>query len=222
MKKSKIVLFSFLLGLMILAPHNVKASEDKRCIYTNGEVITIHADNTATAKSGSISWSSWKKKTGNKIVCPKYVIMANPIGVGNNLIQIQAYAAKEKVNYYSLSSTESVKSSSSTGKSDGSETESSKSSNSYLGEVSEEDSVAWLIKKVLDYVKIAGPVIVLVLTSIDYLRALIQSDDETMAKINKKLGTRLLLVFLLFLIPTLVNVVLSLIGYDTSNTEDFE
>ena len=64
--------------------------------------------------------------------------------------------------------------------------------------------------------------IVLVLTSVDYLRALIQSDDETMAKINKKLGTRLVLIVLLFLIPTLVNVVLSLVGYDTTATEDFK
>ena len=223
MKKSKIVLFSLLLGLMIFAPHNVKAIEAKKCTYSNGEVITIHTDNTAEAKSGLLNWNSWKKKTGSKLVCPQYVIMANPIGVGDDLNQIKSYAAKEKVNYYNLTNTEEIKNSSNNGNSNGSGSGSgsSNSSGSYLGKVSDDESVAWLINKVLDYIKIAGPVIVLILTSIDYLRALIQSDDETMAKINKKLGTRLLLIVLLFLIPTLVKVVLSLVGYDTSSIEDF-
>ncbi len=207
MKKSKIVLLSFLLGLIIFVPHNVRAAETKKCIYSNNEVITIHANNTAEATSGKISWDKWKEKTGSELVCPKYIIMANPIGVGNDLKQIKKYAEKEKVNYYSLLKIES-------------------DTGSYLGTIpddgSDNGSVAWLIKKILNYIKIAGPVLVLILTSVDYLRALIQSDDETMAKINKKLGTRLLLIVLLFLIPTLVNVILTLVGYDTSNTKSFE
>ena len=222
MKKSKIVLLSFLLGLIFLSPHNVKAIEAKKCTYGNNEVITIHTDNTAEAKSGLISWDKWKERTGKKLVCPKYIIMANPIGVGNDLKSIKKYAEEENVKYYSLTKTENVENSSNTSGGN----KSGKNSGTYLGTIpddgSDNGSVAWLIKKILDYIKIAGPVLVLILTSVDYLRALIQSDDETMAKINKKLGTRLLLIVLLFLIPTLVNVVLSLVGYDTSNTESFE
>lgn len=218
MKWSKLLPTIFLLGLILIIPHNVKAEEAKKCLYDNGSTITIHTDNTAEVSDGIISWNWWKKKNGNQLICPKYIIMSNPVAVRDSLEEAQKYSTQNKANYYKLVSSEIVT------KSDNNDTQnnSGKTSESYLGKVDDDDSVAWLIKKVLNYVRIAGPVLVLILTSVDYLRALIQSDDETMAKINKKLGTRLLLVVLLFLIPTLVNVVLSLVGYDTSNTEAFK
>lgn len=218
MKWSRLLPTIFLLSLILFIPHNVEAEEAKKCLYDNGSTITIHTDNTAETADGMISWNWWKKKNGNQLICPKYIIMSDPILVRDSLEDAENYSTKNKVNYYSLVSSEIV------AKSDNNNTQNNSdgTSESYLGKVDDEDSVAWLIKKVLNYVRIAGPVLVLILTSVDYLRALIQSDDETMAKINKKLGTRLLLVVLLFLIPTLVNVVLSLVGYDTANTEAFK
>lgn len=208
MKKSMFLLVLILFGTILFAPQDVFAATiAKKCTYQNGEVITIYSDNTAAMKNRNINWNSWKQNTKNQIICPKYIIMTKTVQVGNDLANVKQYSTKNNVTYSEL-------------KSDSSESKTKKQS--YLGNVEDEDSVAWLIQKILNYIRIVGPVIVLVLTSVDYLRALIQSDDETMAKINKKLGTRLVLIVLLFLIPTLVNVVLSLVGYDTTATEDFK
>lgn len=96
------------------------------------------------------------------------------------------------------------------------------SKDSLLGDPNDEDSVAWLIQKVLNWLKIIGPVIVIIFSSIDYLRALIQSDEETMTKLNKKLITRIVLVLLLFFVPTLVNAVLALFNLTNSQTCNLE
>ena len=96
------------------------------------------------------------------------------------------------------------------------------SDDSLLGDPNNEDSVAWLIQKVLNYIKIIGPILVIIFSSIDYLRALIQSDNETLAKLNKKLITRIVLVLLLFFVPTIVNALLALIGFTNTSTCNLE
>ena len=78
--------------------------------------------------------------------------------------------------------------------------------------VNDEDSVAWLLQQLLNYLRILGPMIVLVMTSIDFARAIISSDDEIMQKTYKKLINRLILVAVLFFIPTLVELLLNIFG----------
>ena len=94
--------------------------------------------------------------------------------------------------------------------------------NSLLGNPEDEDSVAWLVQKVLNYVKIAGPMLVLVFSCIDFLKLIIQSDADAMTKAQKKLYTRLALAIFLFFVPDLVNVLLSLFGITTSQTCAFQ
>lgn len=94
--------------------------------------------------------------------------------------------------------------------------------NSLLGNPEDEDSVAWLVQKVLNYVKIAGPMLVLVFSCIDFLKLIIQSDADSMTKAQKKLYTRLALAVFLFFVPDLVNVLLSLFGLTTSQTCAFQ
>lgn len=85
-----------------------------------------------------------------------------------------------------------------------------------LGDVGCKDSVAWLLQKIFNYVKIIGPILVVVLSSFDFITVIVKSDDEAMGKATKKLTTRLILAALLFFIPTLVQVLLDLFGL-TSN-----
>lgn len=98
----------------------------------------------------------------------------------------------------------------------------SESCNSLLGNPEDEDSVAWLVQKVLNYVKIAGPMLVLGFSCIDFLKLIIQSDADSMTKAQKKLYTRLALAVFLFFVPDLVNVLLSLFGLTTSQTCAFQ
>lgn len=85
-----------------------------------------------------------------------------------------------------------------------------------LGDVGCEESVAWLLQKIFNYVKIIGPILVVILSSFDFITVIVKSDDEAMGKATKKLTTRLILAALLFFIPTLVQVLLDLFGL-TSN-----
>lgn len=82
-----------------------------------------------------------------------------------------------------------------------------------LGDPGNEETVAWLLQQILNYIKILGPILVVILSSLDFAKAIIASDDENMKKAEKKLMIRLVLAVVLFLIPTLVNVMLSYLGF---------
>ena len=82
-----------------------------------------------------------------------------------------------------------------------------------LGDPNNEDSVAWLLQQILNDIKILGPILVVILSSLDFAKAIIASDDESMKKAEKKLMIRLILAVALFLVPTLVSVMLDLLGF---------
>ena len=84
--------------------------------------------------------------------------------------------------------------------------------NSLLGNPNDDNSVAWLLNKILTYATILGMVLVVVLSSIDFLKVIAKSDDEAMAKASKKLALRLVFAALLFFVPTLTAVILDIFG----------
>lgn len=90
--------------------------------------------------------------------------------------------------------------------------------NSILGNVNDPNSVAWLLQKVLDYLKVLGPILVVVLSSVEFAKVIINSDDEAMTKAQKKLITRIILAACLFLIPTLVQAALGWFGFTSDAT----
>ena len=81
-----------------------------------------------------------------------------------------------------------------------------------LGDKKNTESVAWLVQKLLDYLKILGPVLVVILSSVDFATAIVSGNDDTMKKAQKKLITRLIAAVLLFLIPTVVQILLDVFG----------
>ena len=89
---------------------------------------------------------------------------------------------------------------------------------SLLGNPDNEDSVAWLVQKILNYIQVIGPLLVVILSSIDFAKVIIQSDDEAMAKATKKLTTRLILAASLFFLPVIVKVLLSTFGLTSDPT----
>lgn len=88
--------------------------------------------------------------------------------------------------------------------------------NAILGNVNDENSVAWLVNEILNYLKIIGPFLVLILSSIEFVKAILMSDDESLSKAQKNLITRLILAAALFVLPTLISVILNVFGI-TSN-----
>lgn len=90
--------------------------------------------------------------------------------------------------------------------------------NSILGDPNDENSVAWLLQQILNYIKVLGPLLVIILSGMDFAKVIIRSDDESMAKAQKKLIIRLLLAASLFFIPNLVSVLLNIFGITSDPT----
>ena len=90
--------------------------------------------------------------------------------------------------------------------------------NSLLGNPEDPDSVAWLLQQILNYIKIIGPILVVVLSSIDFAGVVVKGDDEAMAKAKKKLITRLILAACLFFIPVITEALLDIFGITSSAT----
>lgn len=92
------------------------------------------------------------------------------------------------------------------------EDESSECEETVFGCVEDEDSVAWLLQKLLNYIKILGPTIAIVMGSLDFAKAIISSDEDNMKKSQRKFIQRIIAAVLLFFIPLLVEVLLGMFG----------
>ena len=80
--------------------------------------------------------------------------------------------------------------------------------NSLLGSPTDTNSVAWLLFTVLNWMRVIGPLAVIVLSGIEFAQAIVKSDDDTMKKAKGHLTTRLVMAGLLFLIPSVVKLLL--------------
>lgn len=72
------------------------------------------------------------------------------------------------------------------------------------------------LKTILWYIRIAGVVLAIILSLVDYIKASIGSDEKSMASANKKFVTRILLVAVLFLIPALLEFLLETLNISTT------
>ena len=85
-----------------------------------------------------------------------------------------------------------------------------------LGSVQDEESVAWLLQKILNYIKILGPSLAIALGTIDFVKAIVTSDEKSMKETQKKFVNRLIAAFLLFFVPLIVQGLLNLFGFTTN------
>lgn len=81
-----------------------------------------------------------------------------------------------------------------------------------FGDPNDTESVAYLIQKILDYIKIIGPILVVVLSTVDFIKVIWLSDAENMKKAQQKLAKRLAAAILLFLLPLFVGLLFSLLN----------
>ena len=67
------------------------------------------------------------------------------------------------------------------------------------------------LEQVLKIIRVAGPVLVVFLTSAEFITAIASKDDDAIKKCTSKLVTRLILVAILFFLPTILNLLLGFI-----------
>lgn len=131
----------------------------------------------------------------------------NGLKSGSNLIQTEYI--------HSFAKTKSSKKNAVKNKSTKTTISSCTGNDSLLGDVSDEDSVAWLLQKIFNYIKILGPSLTIVFSSIDYLKAIVSSDEKQMNKVNSNFIKRMIAAVLLFFIPTITSVIFSVFGITT-------
>ena len=79
---------------------------------------------------------------------------------------------------------------------------------SILGSVNEEGTVAYVLQKVFNFMKILGPILVLVMTILDSVKAVTSGDKDELSKLLKKTAKRIIYAVLLFVFPTILNLIL--------------
>lgn len=64
------------------------------------------------------------------------------------------------------------------------------------------------LESIMGIIRIVGPLIVIFLTSMEYIVAITGKEDDAIKKVTNKLVTRLVLVAILFMLPSLLNLLL--------------
>lgn len=76
--------------------------------------------------------------------------------------------------------------------------------------VMEEGSVGWILQRILNYIKIFGPIAVILLSAVDFIKAIMSSDEKLIQSVQSKFIIRLIAAIALFLIPFIVQLILNI------------
>lgn len=85
--------------------------------------------------------------------------------------------------------------------------------NYMLGSLNDETSTAYLLQEIFNIFKFAAPVCVLVFSTVDYIKSVVNQNKEDVVKTTGKTAKRLILAAVLFCLPTLITAVFELIGW---------
>ena len=82
-----------------------------------------------------------------------------------------------------------------------------------------QDMTGWLIR-ILKIFRYIAPIIVIILSIVDYIGAISAAEDDAMKKAGARLGKRILILIIFFLLPSLIQFILNTFnvpGFDSSN-----
>ena len=69
------------------------------------------------------------------------------------------------------------------------------------------------LQQIFDVIKYAGPLLCLVFSVIDFVKAAASQDKDALTKAGKTTGKRVVYALILFFIPTLINFLFPLLGW---------
>lgn len=91
---------------------------------------------------------------------------------------------------------------------------------SLFGDPTIKGDLAYYMQKGLDIIKYLGIVLCIVLTIVDFAKALFSNDKDMLKPLSKKAFSRLIYAVLLFFLPIIVNTLFSIVGaYGTCNIQ---
>lgn len=81
-----------------------------------------------------------------------------------------------------------------------------------LGDPSHPGDFAYYLDITFRFIKFLAPILLIVLSIIDYVKVIASADADAVKKVNKKTVIRVIFALLLFLLPIIISTVLSLLG----------
>lgn len=81
-----------------------------------------------------------------------------------------------------------------------------------LGDPTNKDEIAWYLSKTLKFVQFCGPLLVIVMTLLELIKAVTSSDKDALSKMLKKTIQRVIYAVLLFVFPSILDWLLKLIN----------
>ena len=81
-----------------------------------------------------------------------------------------------------------------------------------LGDPSKEGDFAYYLDMTFRFIKFLAPVILIVMSIIDYVKVIATSDADALKKVNKKTITRIIFTLLIFVLPILISLILNILG----------
>lgn len=82
-----------------------------------------------------------------------------------------------------------------------------------FGDPDKEGTVAHFLEQILNIMQYAGPVLCLVLSIVDFIKAAASQEKEALTKAAKTTGKRVALAMILFFIPLLIDFLFPLLGW---------
>lgn len=81
-----------------------------------------------------------------------------------------------------------------------------------LGDPTNPDATAYWVQKALDILRYVAIIALIILSSIDFIKAVTQQDSDALKKAGQTFVKRLVYCVLIFLTPTIVNFLMKFIG----------
>lgn len=85
--------------------------------------------------------------------------------------------------------------------------------NSLLGDPKKDGTFANFLQQIFKIMGYAAPLLCLVLSIFDFVKATASQDKDALMKAVKKTGKRIVLAIILFFLPTLINFLFPLLGW---------
>ena len=225
----KKIYFSLLISLFMFLPGVVKA-DDKLCEYSDSRIsLIVTINNSVTYEFKKASDDNGIVKDVNKLNVDDFKNVDGNIEclprVYYNLFEGSSYIGATAKTYTFSSSSGGYQHilTLKPGGSSGNEVGNNKDENPYVdGELNvtlnmkygcdifSGDMKNWLIQ-LLDIIKIVGLVLTAILSMVDFLKGTATGNADTMKKVWKNIGNRLISVVILFLLPVLIEFVLGLV-----------
>ncbi len=79
-------------------------------------------------------------------------------------------------------------------------------------------SVVELLQMIFNYIKVLGPILVIIMSSLDFTKTILAGDEDSMKKAQKNLGIRLICAVGLYFLPIIITIIINLI-FGTSGSQ---